>query len=143
MLERAKEATRYGKYTSVEYASFADDLVILIDAHPRHDRLMGAVEKRLREELGKLQVEINEEKINEEKSRNVDLGFLGSTSTAFAAVVACGVRDTDPSSSWAQASSSVSTPCHWLRTRVLIGRKRLNALGEALDEIFGKRAKAK
>src|SRR5450432_3448741 len=78
MLERAKETTRYGKYTYIEYARFADDLVILIDAHPRHDWLMGAVEKRLREELAELQVEINEE-----KSRNVDLGrgesfgFLG------------------------------------------------------------------
>jgi RNA-directed DNA polymerase len=78
MLERAKEATRYGKYTGVEYARFADDLVILIDAHPRHDWLMAAVEKRLREELAELQVEINEE-----KSRIVDLcrgesfGFLG------------------------------------------------------------------
>ncbi len=58
----AKEATRYGKYTYVEYARFADDLVILIDAHPRHDWLMAAVEKRLREELAELQVEINEEK---------------------------------------------------------------------------------
>jgi len=78
MLERAKETTRYGKYTGIEYARFADDLVILIDAHPRHDWLMRAVEKRLREELTKLQVEINEE-----KSRIVDLGrgesfgFLG------------------------------------------------------------------
>ena len=78
MLERAKGTTRNGKYTYVEYARFADDLVILIDAHPRHDWLMAAVEKRLREELAKLQVEINEE-----KSRNVDLGrdesfgFLG------------------------------------------------------------------
>ena len=78
MLERAKETTRFGKYTYIEYARFADDLVILIDAHPRHDWLMGAVEKRLREELAELQVEINEE-----KSRNVDLGrgesfgFLG------------------------------------------------------------------
>jgi RNA-directed DNA polymerase len=78
MLERAKETTRCGKYTYVEYARFADDLVILIDAHPRHDWLMGAVEKRLREELAELQVEINEE-----KSRIVDLcrgdsfGFLG------------------------------------------------------------------
>ncbi len=78
MLERAKEVTRYGKYTYVEYARFADDLVILIDAHPRHDWLMAAVEKRLRQELAKLQVEINEE-----KSRIVDLcrgesfGFLG------------------------------------------------------------------
>jgi RNA-directed DNA polymerase len=32
MLERAKEATRCGKYTYIEYARFADDLVILIDA---------------------------------------------------------------------------------------------------------------
>src|ERR1035441_7183402 len=78
VLERAKETTRYGKYTGIEYARFADDLVILIDAHPRHDWLMVAVEKRLREEVAKLQVEINEE-----KSRNVDLGrgesfgFLG------------------------------------------------------------------
>ena len=78
MLERAKETTRYGKYTYIEYARFADDLVILIDAYPRHDWLMAAVEKRLREELAELQVEINEE-----KSRNVDLGrgesfgFLG------------------------------------------------------------------
>src|ERR1700730_11518685 len=50
MLERAKETTRYGKYTCIEYARFADDLVILIDAHPRNDWLMAAVEKRLREE---------------------------------------------------------------------------------------------
>jgi Reverse transcriptase (RNA-dependent DNA polymerase) len=44
MLERAKEATHYGKYTYIEYARFADDLVILIDAYPRHDWMMGAVE---------------------------------------------------------------------------------------------------
>ena len=44
------------------YALLADDLVILIDAHQRHDWLMAAVEKRLREELAELQVEINEEK---------------------------------------------------------------------------------
>jgi len=69
MLERAKETTRYGKYTGLEYARFADDLVILIDAYPRHDWLLPAVEKRLREELAALQVEVNEE-----KSRIVDLG---------------------------------------------------------------------
>ncbi len=73
MLERAKETTRCGRYTYVEYARFADDLVILIDAYSRHDWLMGAVEKRLREELAELQVEINEE-----KSRIVDLGRGGS-----------------------------------------------------------------
>jgi RNA-directed DNA polymerase len=78
MLERAREVTRNGKYTYVEYARFADDLVVLIDAHKRHDWLIGAVNKRLREEFAKLQVEINDE-----KSRMVDLGrgesfgFLG------------------------------------------------------------------
>ena len=44
MLERAKEVTRYGKYTYVEYARFADDMVILVDAHKRHNWLMKAVE---------------------------------------------------------------------------------------------------
>ncbi|WP_456814325.1 group II intron reverse transcriptase/maturase [Bradyrhizobium sp. USDA 4529] len=78
MLERAREVTRRGKYTNVEYARYADDLVVLIDAHKRHDWLLGAIDKRLREEFTKLQVEVNDE-----KSRIVDLergesfGFLG------------------------------------------------------------------
>jgi RNA-directed DNA polymerase len=78
MLEKAKETTRHGKYTYIEYARYADDLVILVDAFPQHDWLLEAVNKRLREELAKLHVEINEE-----KSRIVDLGqgesfgFLG------------------------------------------------------------------
>jgi hypothetical protein len=41
-----------GKYTSVRYARFADDLLILIDSHPRRDWLK-AVEKRIREEMAK------------------------------------------------------------------------------------------
>ena len=78
MLERAKEATRNGKYTYIEYARFADDLVILIDTHPRHDWLLGAVEKRLREELAKLQVEINDGKSRiVDLSRGESFGFLG------------------------------------------------------------------
>ena len=78
MLERAKESTRCGQYSYVEYARYADDLVVLIDAHTRHDWLLPAVMKRLREEFAKLDVEMNEE-----KSRVVDLrqgesfGFLG------------------------------------------------------------------
>jgi RNA-directed DNA polymerase len=78
MLEKAIATTRRGKYTHVQYARFADDLVVLIDSHPRQDWLVKAVEKRLREELTKLRVEINEE-----KSRMVDLSkgesfsFLG------------------------------------------------------------------
>jgi len=50
MLERAKEVTRNGRWTAIEYARFADDLVILVDSHPRHRRLRKAVERRLREE---------------------------------------------------------------------------------------------
>ena len=49
MLERAKETTRNGKYTYVEYVRCADDLVVLIDAHPRNAWLLGAMNKRLRE----------------------------------------------------------------------------------------------
>src|SRR5450759_1334540 len=78
MLEKAIATTRRGKYTHVQYARFADDMVILIDSHPRNDWLMRAVDKRLREELAKLRVEINED-----KSRTIDLrkgesfAFLG------------------------------------------------------------------
>ena len=78
MLQRAQEVTRRRGWTAIEYARFADDLVVLVDSHPRHAWLFRAVQQRLREELDKLQVEVNEE-----KSRVVDLerggcfGFLG------------------------------------------------------------------
>ena len=78
MLERAKAVTRHQRWTYVEYARFADDLVVLVDAHPRQRWLRTAVEQRLREELATLQVAVNEE-----TTRRVDLtqgehfGFLG------------------------------------------------------------------
>jgi RNA-directed DNA polymerase len=78
MLQRAQEVTSYGEWTAMEYVRFADDVVVLVDWHPRQAWLFDAVQKRLREELDKLQVELNEE-----KSRVVDLargecfGFLG------------------------------------------------------------------
>jgi len=78
MLERAIATTRRGRYSHVQYARFADDMVILIDSHPRNDWLKRAVDKRLREELANLRVEINED-----KSRTIDLtksesfAFLG------------------------------------------------------------------
>src|SRR5215813_10521631 len=78
MLERAKAVTRHERGAAVEYARFTDDLVILVDSGPRQQWLRQAVEKRLRQELAKLLVEVNEE-----KSRKVDLqrgesfGFLG------------------------------------------------------------------
>jgi RNA-directed DNA polymerase len=78
MLERAKAVTANGPHTYVEYARYADDLVILVNNDRRQDWLLEAVPRRLREELAKLDV-----RLNEEKSRTVDLsrgesfGFLG------------------------------------------------------------------
>src|SRR6266478_1974284 len=78
MLERAMTVTQEGAYTRVDYARYADDLVILVDWHRRHDWLLKAVHRRLREELAKLDL-----RLNEDKSRIVDLrqgealGFLG------------------------------------------------------------------
>src|ERR1700738_5194183 len=68
MLEKAAHTTRRGKSTNVQYARFADDMVILIDAEQRSDWLVKAIDRRLREEFAKLRVEINED-----KSRMVDL----------------------------------------------------------------------
>jgi RNA-directed DNA polymerase len=78
MLEKAIATTRFGQYTRVQYARFADDMVLLIDSHPRQGWLVKAVARQVRDELAKLKVEINEE-----KSRMVDLSkaesfcFLG------------------------------------------------------------------
>lgn len=68
MLEKAVEVTRRGKSTNVQYARFADDMVVLIDAERRNDWLVKVVDRRLREEFAKLRVVINED-----KSRMVDL----------------------------------------------------------------------
>ena len=78
MLEKAVEVTRRGRYQYVEYARFADDLVVLVDSQYGPPGLLGQVNGRLREEFARLGVEVNEE-----KSRCVDLrngesfGFLG------------------------------------------------------------------
>ena len=78
LLEKAKAVTMHREWTQIEYARFADDLVVLVSAHPRQGWLREAVVKRLREELAKLEVEVIEE-----KTRSVDLrkgesfGFLG------------------------------------------------------------------
>jgi len=77
MLERAKEVTR-DKYIHLEYARFADDLIVLVDEYDRHDWIVKAVNKRLREEFGKLQVQVNEEKTRQvDLRRDESFGFLG------------------------------------------------------------------
>jgi RNA-directed DNA polymerase len=61
MLERAKQRTS-DPWTHVEYARFADDLVVLVDGHGSREKLRSAVHRRLFEELDRLGVEVNEEK---------------------------------------------------------------------------------
>jgi hypothetical protein len=64
----------------VEYARYADDLGVLVSDHWRNAWLLRAVDRRLREELAKLDLQLNDE-----KSRIVDLtkgeafGFSGFT----------------------------------------------------------------
>ena len=78
MLEKAKLVTQEGKYTHITYVRFADDLVILVDAHPKWTWLFEGVQKRLKEELDKLGVSIN---INKTKILNIwkegTFSFLG------------------------------------------------------------------
>src|ERR1700752_3168196 len=54
MLEKAVNTTRRGKSTNVQYARFADDLVILIDAERRSDWLMKGGDRRLGGAFGEL-----------------------------------------------------------------------------------------
>ncbi len=78
MLERAKAVTRQGRYEYIEYARFADDLVILVDGFRRWDWLAKAAHKRLLEELEKLDVQINPEKTRVvDLTRDEAFSFLG------------------------------------------------------------------
>src|ERR1035438_1916139 len=53
MLEKAIATTRRGPVAQVEYARFADDLVILVEAHPRSAWLLGAVQWETRGRTGR------------------------------------------------------------------------------------------
>lgn len=80
MLEQAQTTTKQGDYEVVRYTRFADDLVVLVSSHPAASHWAPKVEHRLREELGKLDLTVNED-----KSHVVDFGageafdFLGYT----------------------------------------------------------------
>jgi RNA-directed DNA polymerase len=78
MLERAKEVTRQGRYTYIEYARFADDLVILVDGFRKWEWLLNAAYKRLREEFEKLDVQMNQDKTRlVDLTRDETFSFLG------------------------------------------------------------------
>lgn len=73
MLEKAKSVTTEGDYTHIEYARFADDVVVLINSTQKWEWLARGVYKRLGEELSKLGLTLNAE-----KTRIVDLKTTGS-----------------------------------------------------------------
>jgi RNA-directed DNA polymerase len=62
MLEQLQAETRFGEYTAIQYVRYADDLVVLVDGHPRHEWLTQVINDRVRQELTKLEVQVNEEK---------------------------------------------------------------------------------
>ncbi len=62
MMERAREVTKRKGYYNLDYVRSADDMVILVHSHPNEDWLLEKVQKRLKEEFDKLQVQMNEEK---------------------------------------------------------------------------------
>lgn len=79
MLEKGKLVTQTNGYENFEYVRFADDLVILINEKPRNAWLVPAIIKRLREELAKLGLTINEQKtkIVDFKDPKQSFPFLG------------------------------------------------------------------
>jgi RNA-directed DNA polymerase len=78
MLERAKAVARTGAHVYVEYARWADDLVVLVNNDRRQDWLVEAIPRRLREELAKLDLQVNEGKSRiVDLSRGESFGFLG------------------------------------------------------------------
>jgi RNA-directed DNA polymerase len=62
MMDRAREVTRRNGYHNLDFIRSADDMVILVHGHPNEDRLLKTVQRRLKEELDKLQIQMNQEK---------------------------------------------------------------------------------
>jgi RNA-directed DNA polymerase len=78
MLERAKKVTRYSRFTYIEYARFADDLVVLVDGFWKWEWLLKAAYKRLVEEFKKLDVQMNQDKTRiVDLTRDETFSFLG------------------------------------------------------------------
>lgn len=78
MLERAKAVTSKSGFTYIEYARFADDLVILVDGYRRWKWLLERAYRRLLEELAKLDVGVNEEKTRlADLTKGETFSFLG------------------------------------------------------------------
>ncbi|TYQ15348.1 UNVERIFIED_CONTAM: group II intron reverse transcriptase/maturase [Acetivibrio alkalicellulosi] len=80
MFDKGIKETEYNGYQQMDYCRFADDTVILVNGHPSLDWLVKKSFRRLKEELVKLKVSLNEEKtkvVDMNKGETFD--FLGFT----------------------------------------------------------------
>lgn len=78
MEEEMAKRRRERKWERVIYTRYADDMVVLIDGHPRWQPHVVQISKRLEVELKKVEVELNEEKSRVvELSAGGSFGFLG------------------------------------------------------------------
>jgi RNA-directed DNA polymerase len=78
MEEEMVKRRREGKWERVIYTRYADDMVVLVDGYPQWQPHVGMIQKRLEEELRKVEIEINEEKTRVvEFARDGSFGFLG------------------------------------------------------------------
>lgn len=75
MEEEMVKRRREGRWERVVYTRYADDMVVLVDGYPQWQPQVVQIQKRLAEELEKVEIEINEE-----KSKVVDFGCGGSFS---------------------------------------------------------------
>ena len=73
MEEETAKRRREGRWERVVYTRYADDMVILVDGYPQWQPHVGVIQKRLEQELKKVEIEINEE-----KTKVVDFGSGGS-----------------------------------------------------------------
>ncbi|MGH9429147.1 MAG: group II intron reverse transcriptase/maturase, partial [Terriglobia bacterium] len=73
MEEETAKRRREGRWERVVYTRYADDMVILVDGYPQWQPHVGMIQKRLDQELNKVEIEINEE-----KTKVVDFGGGGS-----------------------------------------------------------------
>ncbi len=78
MLEKAQEMTKWCGRKVVSYTRYADDIVIQVSNHPGSIHWAAKVERRLRQELEKLDLKVNEEKTKlVDFSRAETFDFLG------------------------------------------------------------------
>ncbi len=73
MEEETAKRRREGRWERVVYTRYADDMVSLVDGYPQWQPHVGMIQKRLDQELKKVEIEINEE-----KTKVVDFGGGGS-----------------------------------------------------------------